>query len=627
MKIRIASARGCLLIAMGVATGLAVAGQVDKVVVEDPFWSPKFALWRTVTIPDVLDKLEKRSGAIENLDRAARRERGGHRGAPFFDGLLFETVRGASDYLAARPDPALEQRLKSIVPRIVAAQESDGYLNTTVQLGHPDWRWGDNGGCMLEQHEIYNAGCLLEAGLHYYRATGGTALLAAGVKFANLMCDTMGPLPKRNLIPTHSLAEEAMVKLVRLCRREPGLGGKLGVPVRPDDYLALVKFWFDNHGRHCGAPEWESHGSHQGGGPKAMALVHEMTKTPHGPEWRPCWGDYQMDRIPLADYRSIEGHAVRTALLCTGLAAYAAETGDASSAALATRFWESMVGRKMYVTGGIGARSDFERFGDDWELPPDAYLETCAAAASAFFSGWMAERTGEGRYMDEFERVIYNALLTAVGEDGCHYTYQNPLNTAKGERWEWHGCPCCPPMFLKLTGAIPDYIYAGGDKGLTVNLFIGSSASVRVGASRVAVRQTSTYTDDGRVRIEVDPGSPATFDVRVRIPGWARGVENPFGLYTSDGKSRYSIALNGKPVDAKVEAGYAVVRRAWAKGDGIELRFDVSPRKIVADPRVRATAGLAAWAKGPVVLAEEDGEVIPYWRVANRGPRPHRVWR
>ena len=617
------------IVMMGVmmAVSLAAGAAVDEVKVQDAFWSPKFAQWRKVTIPDVLDKLEKRSGAMENLERAAKREKGAHRGSPFFDGLLFEAIRGISDYLAAEDDPELRKRIEGLVGLIVAAQAEDGYLNTYVQLNDPRLRWGDNGGCMLLQHEIYNAGCLIEAGIHYYRATGKTELLAAGVKFANLMCDTMGPLPKRNLIPTHSLAEEALVKLARLARSEPGIGQKLGLPVRADDYLALVKFWFDRHGRHCGAPDWESHGALQGGAPKAIFLVQEMTKMPHGPEWRPCWGDYQMDRVPLGDYPSIEGHAVRAALLCTGLAAYAAETGAETEASLATRFWESMIGRKLYLTGGIGARSDFERFGDDWELPPDAYLETCAAAASAFFSGWMAERTKDGRYMDEFERVIYNALLTAVGEDGCHYTYQNPLNTEKGERWEWHECPCCPPMFLKLTGALPSYIYAGDAQGLKVDLFIGSTAKIKLGSTAVAVRQHSTYIEDGKVEIELNPDDAAEFAVRVRIPGWARGVENPFGLYRSDGKLRYALTLNGRPVEPSMEAGYAVFRRRWAKGDRIGLRFDVSPRKIVADARVKAVAGMAAWAAGPLVLAEEGGKTIPYYRVANRGACPHRVWR
>jgi len=597
-----------------------------QVRVEDAFWSPKLAQWRTNTVFDVFEKFESRSHAFANFDLVAKGARDGHRGAHFFDGLVYESLRGACDYYAREPSDDLAKLIAQTVDRIVAAQRADGYLHTWVQLGHADNQWGDNGGCALIQHELYDAGALVEAGVHHYRATGRTKLLAAAMRFANLLCDTIGPRPKRNLIPTHSIAEEALVKLSRLLKDEPGLAAKAGVPGRPDDYLALVKFWFDNHGNHCGKPDWAGRGSYPGGGPKAIDDVFEMTKTKHGPEWRPCWGDYQMDAKPLGEYRSIEGHAVRAALLVFGLAAYARETGDAETLALARRFWNSMVGRKMYITGGVGAKADLERFGDDFELPPDAYLETCAAVASAFTSGCLAEIEADGKYMDEFERVLYNALLTAVGTNGCTYTYQNPLNTAMGSRWDWHGCPCCPPMFLKLTGALPGYVYATDAHGIYVNLFLGSRTEIVRDGVCVAVAQRTRYPDDGRVAISVEPAKPVRFRLAVRVPGWARGVESVGGLYVAEGTRRWSLALNGKVLEATLEKGYAVVERTWGKGDELTLEVDVSPRIVRADPRVKAVKGLHAVACGPVVMAEEHGKTIPYWRVANEGSAPHRVW-
>lgn len=597
-----------------------------KVVVDDTFWRPKLALWRTNTVFDVFDKFENRSHALANFDRVAQGAQDGHRGAHFFDGLVYESLCGACDYYAREPSDDLARLIDRTVDRIVAAQRADGYLHTWVQLGHAENQWGDNGGCALIQHEIYDAGCLIEAGVHHYRATGKTKLLAAAMRFANLLCDTMGPLPKRNLIPTHSIAEQALVKLARLLKDEPDLAAKAGVAGRPDDYLALVKFWFDNHGNHCGKPDWAGRGSYPGGGPRAIDDVFEMTKTKHGPAWRPCWGDYQMDAKPLREYASIEGHAVRAALLVYGLAAYARETGDAESLQLARRFWNSMTGRKMYITGGVGAKADLERFADDFELPPDAYLETCAAVASAFTSGCLAEIEGAGKYMDEFERVAYNAMLTSVGTNGCSYTYQNPLNTAKGSRWDWHTCPCCPPMFLKLTGALPGYVYATDAQGVRVNLFVGSRTEVVAGGVRVSVAQRTRYPEDGRIEIAVGPERPVRFRLAVRIPGWARGVENHQGLYVSDGVRPWSLAVNGCRVEPSLADGYALLEREWQKGDVVTLSLDVSPRTVRADARVEAVKGLRAIMRGPVVMAEEHGRTIPYWRVANEGPAPHRVW-
>ena len=95
---------------------------VSSVKIEDAFWSPRYALWRGTTIPDVLEKLEMRSHVAANLELAAKGAKGGHRGAYFFDGLLCESLRGASDYLAAKPDAALEAKIDRFADLIAAAQ-------------------------------------------------------------------------------------------------------------------------------------------------------------------------------------------------------------------------------------------------------------------------------------------------------------------------------------------------------------------------------------------------------------------------------------------------------------------------------------------------------------------------
>jgi DUF1680 family protein len=114
-----------------------------------------------------------------------------------------------------------------------------------------------------------------------------------------------------------------------------------------------------------------------------------------------------------------------------------------------------MVGRRMFITGGVGAIAEEEKFGPDYYLPTGAYLETCAAVGAGFFSQRMNELTGNGMYMDEFERVLYNNVLTGISLSGDKYTYQNPLNAHAHSRWTWHSCPCCPPMFLKMVSELP----------------------------------------------------------------------------------------------------------------------------------------------------------------------------
>ncbi len=224
---------------------------LDAVFIEDAFWGPRRETWRAVTIPYCFDHFEQ-DGALVNFDRVAAGETGEHRGKPWYDGLLYEMIRGCADFLVERRDAELEARLDGYIERMAAAQAPDGYINTYTQLMMPAQRWGMNGGDDVWQHDVYNAGALVEAGVHYYLATGKLRLLAMAVKTANLMCTVMGPPPQANVVPGHSLPEEALVKLYRLLTDQPALTTRLASPVDPVQYLRLSEFWIENRGNHAG---------------------------------------------------------------------------------------------------------------------------------------------------------------------------------------------------------------------------------------------------------------------------------------------------------------------------------------------------------------------------------------
>jgi len=190
---------------------------IQQVTIEDDFWSPKLKAWQEVTIPDCFAKFEK-DGALANFDEVRDGSGGEHGGPPWYDGLVYEMIRASGDFIAARPDPGLEKQVDGYIERIsaAAAKDPDGYLNTYTQMKEPAHRWGLNGGNDRWQHDLYNAGALVDAAVHYHRATGKIELLQVATKLANLMADTMGPPPKQNIIPGHALGEEAMVSLYRL---------------------------------------------------------------------------------------------------------------------------------------------------------------------------------------------------------------------------------------------------------------------------------------------------------------------------------------------------------------------------------------------------------------------------
>lgn len=648
---------------------------IKDVKVNDPFWSPKFKVWSEITATDVLDKFEGKHvheegnhNAFCNFDQVAHGDRGtrGHFGEPWFDGLIYESIRGIADYLAQYPDKQMESRIDAYIDRIDAAQQVDpnGYLQTYTDLNEPTHRWGENGGFLRWQHDVYNAGMLIEAGIHYYQATGKPKLLSVATKFANYMAEYMGPYPKKNVVPSHSGPEEAMVKLYWLYKNNPELKKQVNVPVNEKDYWDLVTYWLENRGNHCGYPLWATWGN---GEAEKWIKENKYTDPKFGNHSRPTWGDYAQDSISVLDQQTIEGHAVRATLLLTGVATAALENHSPEYIETGKRLWNNMVGQRMFVTGGVGAIHYDEKFGPDYFLPTDAYLETCAAIGAGFFSQRMNELTGKAMYIDELERVIYNSMMTAVSLSGKNYTYQNPLNADHHNRWEWHSCPCCPPMFLKITSALPGYIYSHKDNDIFVNLFMGSETNINIAKNNtVNLKQETRYPWNGAVNIEVNPQKESNFAMKVRIPGWAQGVENPYELYTSNLKDPVTLKVNGKQVDIKLEDGYAVIDRKWKKGDKIELDLPLKPRVIEANPLAENLKNQVVLASGPIIYCFEDSDnsdfqnikidpnaslelsyqdnlldgvnvikyngkvkatAIPYYTVSNRGKdTKHKVW-
>lgn len=574
--------------------------QLKNVIIHDDFWSPKLKIWSEKTIYDVLNKLEgqyepdlddlikekaergKTRNAFLNFDLVAQGKKsiGTSDGPPWYDGLVYETIRGGADLLVSYPDAQLEKKIDGYINRIAAAQDADpnGYINTYTTLNRPGQRWGLNGGDDRWQHDVYNAGMLVEAGIHYYRATGKTKLLEVAIKMANYVTTVMGAAPKLNVIPAHSGPEESFFKLYRLLQEQPNLKKQIGSSVNESDYLTIVKYWIENRG---------------------------VFSDPDGTRQRVSFGSYNQDNIPVFNQKTIEGHAVRATLLGTAIAEVGGYTGDKRYINTANNYWNNMVGKRMFITGGEGAIANDEKFGPDYFLPESAYLETCASIGAAFFSQQMNAIHADGKYLDEFERVIYNNMLSSVAADGQHYHYENPLVSKDRKRWNWHGCPCCPPMFLKMVGALPQYIYGQNKHNLFINLFIGSDAEIVLNDTKVHVNQVTSYPWKGNIKVNVDPEKSSLFTVSVRIPGWAHSKENPFDLYHSEAKEQVALTVNGKPVELKIISGYVSINRKWKKGDVVELNLPIEPRIVVPNNLVQTISGKVAIAAGPIIYALE----------------------
>jgi DUF1680 family protein len=509
---------------------------------------------------------------------------GEYKGERYNDTDVYKTIEGASYSLMVHPDPELERYLDGVIAKIAAAQEPDGYLYTPrtaspnkLQPGIGAERWAE----LAISHELYNAGHLYEAAAAHFLATGKRSLLDVALKNADLVARTFGPEPgKRRGFPGHQEIELALVKLYRLTGNAA--------------YLDLAKYFLDQRGRGVTLKQYPPG--------NRFAIYNDAPQI--------------QAHKPVLEQDEAVGHAVRLTYMASGMADIAALTGDGAYLDAVRRLWENVVGKKMYLTGGIGSRHDRERFGEDYELPNlTGYLETCASIGMAFWNHRMFLLTGESAYLDVMERVMYNGVLSGVSLDGTLFFYPNPLesdgkyrfNKGRAGRAPWFGVACCPGNVSRFLPSVPGYVYATRGDVLYVNLFIAGAAKTDLGGKAVAIKQETRYPWDGTVGITVDPERKAEFALHIRVPGWAQNRPVPTDLYgfAGNGEAKISLRVNGKVVDVDMDKGFARIRRVWKRGDRVEVLFPMDARRVVAHPSVKDDAGFVAVERGPLVYCAE----------------------
>ena len=337
--------------------------------------------------------------------------------------------------------------------------------------------------------------------------------------------------------------------------------------------------------------------------------------------------EYSQAHKPVVQQDEAVGHAVRAAYMYAGMADVAALTGDTAYIHAIDRIWDNIVGKKYYITGGIGATAAGEAFGKNYELPNmSAYCETCAAIGNVYVNYRLFLLHGESKYYDVLERTLYNGLISGVSLDGGGFFYPNPLESmGQHQRQPWFGCACCPSNICRFIPSLPGYIYAVKDKDVYVNLFMSNTSDLKVGGKAVSIEQTTQYPWNGDITIGINKNSAGQFNLKVRIPGWVRGQVVPSDLYTySDGKRlKYTVKVNGEAVQNELKDGYFCIDRRWKKGDKVEVHFDMEPRIVKANNKVEADRGRIAVERGPIVYCAEfpDNNFDIFSVFMNRNPK------
>ncbi|HXS67395.1 MAG TPA: beta-L-arabinofuranosidase domain-containing protein, partial [Candidatus Polarisedimenticolia bacterium] len=548
-----------------------------KYSIDSPLWNARAKALIVNWIPHCIDQINRTNltqgqGGIDNFVEAAKALRGEphgpHKGYVFANAWVHQTVESMCIALMVDPkgDPDIikaQEKMKATlddwIPKILAAQEPDGYLQTAYTLAdRKRWpeRWSPS---HRGNHEGYVAGYFLESAINHYTMTEGRdlRLYNAAKKLADCWVANIGP-GKKAWYDGHEEMEQALVRFGRFVNDVEGHG-------HGDAYIKLAKFLLDC--RHGGS-------------------------------------EYDQSHLPAIQQYEAVGHAVRAMYFYSGMADVAAETGDIDYESAVMSLWDNMVNKKYYVTGGIGSGETSEGFGPNYSLPNNAYCEACSSCGVVFFQYKLNLAYHDAKYADLYEETLYNALLGSTDLDGKNFQYTNPL--IDGHRGPWHACPCCVGNIPRTLLMIPTWTYVKDNNGIYVNLFIGSTINVeKVAGTDVQMVQKTDYPWSGNISITVNPKESRTFSVYVRIPN-----RHTSALYTESPEvSGYkSFSVNGKTVTPKIERGYAVVAREWKAGDHIDMELPMEPQRITADAHVKADQGRMALRYGPLIYNVERAD-------------------
>ena len=549
----------------------------------DGFFAKRSDLAANKMIPTMEKKmLGEGTANLNRIKWAAGLVEGPQHGNAWGDGDNYKWIESMAHAYNISKSQQLDKKMDEWIDIIGKSQEPDGYISTNIRQQQGQKRFEKS-----SAHETYNMGHLLTAACVHYRATGKDNFLQIAKKTADFLCRQWKDEPAQMArIPWNPSDFMGMAEMYRTTRDK--------------NYLELLKTLVDNRGSRPNPDRDHAYGG----------------------------TDQTQDRVPLRQEHLAVGHAVTGNYLYCGAADLYAEIGDPKILAALERIWQDIHERKTDITLGVAMdreskslspRGDevHENFPNAPYLQPNLYSETCANIGAGMFNYRMFLLTGEAKYADWTERMIYNTLNSGVDLQGERFFYCNPVTWdgtegekipqtdgrdpsrlvtghQSGERWEDMNCYCCPPSVARTTLMIHNWFYNVSDDGaLWVNFYGGSKLSTTLAdGSSIALTQVTDYPWSGRIQFTLDKVAVhKPVSLHFRIPGW---TENP------------TITVNGVRTDVPpVPGSYLEIYRYWNPGDQIVLDFPMPVRMMEANPKITKLQDKVALMRGPIVYCLE----------------------
>ncbi len=538
----------------------------DRINITGGFWKDRQDLVRKTTVWNVYYRF-KETGRFDAL-KLNWKEGEPNKPHFFWDSDVAKWIEGVAYLAQKKREPELEAIVDEVADCIERGRMADGYFNSYYQQIEPQNRF-----TIRDKHELYCLGHWIEAAIAYDHATGKGKLLSLIKDYVALVKRIF--MEENSAVfeaPGHEEIELALVKLFDYT------GDR--------QYLDLSLYFVNKRGQK-GKPN-------QG--------------------WAQYNRAYEQDHKPVREQTEAIGHAVRAVYLYCAMADLADRLDDQDLKTAAERLYRNIVEEKMYITGAIGSTRRYEAIKapdepavsymgealeEGFHLPNESsYAETCAALGLALFARRMQLLNPDAHYADTIERVIYNGFLSGMSLDGKAFFYVNlqEIDLEARERMHTFGrnerlyptervevfnCSCCPPNVVRFIPSIAEFLYHYNSETIYVNQYIQSDASF----DDCKIVQTTNYPYNGAVKLQF---SGKAKKLAVRIPAWCKN---------------YTVTQNKRSITPVVTNGYAEI--SAQDGDIFELHFEMTPRRMYANPKIHANRGKVAVSCGPFIYCME----------------------
>ncbi len=475
-------------------------------------------------------------------------------GVEWSDGDCYKFLEGCLYVYQNTGDEKVLEIINTYVPWIEGAQESDGYLSTQITCTERE-RWVD-----YMNHELYNMGHFFTFAVAHKRITRDERMINCAVKLADYLWDVFSGYPKE-------LAHFGFnpSQIMGLC--------ELGQETKSNKYIKLAEVFVNMRGSQPGGT------------------------------------DQNQDKTPLRDETMTVGHAVTSTYLYAGAADVYALTGEDKLITALERLYNDLTQKRIYITGGVcpdfighseRGNVTFESHGTEYVLPNKiAYNESCANIGGAMWMMRMLAVTGNTKYGDWAEQILYNAGISGSNLSLTRYFYSNPLAYRKDvpipyivdkenelnvqyahkatRRWHTFTCWCCPPQLFRTMAGIGRWIYGESDSEVYVNMF----ANCDYDGENAKLSMSTNYPWEESVNVKVKNADNAC--VKIRIPAWCKNA-----------------TVNGNSVKSGEYAQINV-----STGDEINLKLPMQPVFMQANANVEQDRGMVCVKRGPVIYCAE----------------------